>query len=180
MTRKIVLSGGPHSGKTTLLESIRATFPQYEYIPEPATTVLSELQAQHDEEKHWRDIIKSPLLFCTLCMKQSILSEDSIDKNASFVFLDRCLIDTIAYSRRDGCEELVPVVRLLAEQAIYHTVFFCEPVGEIRNRVESITEAQYTHNLLRDAYQEMNVDTIDLPAVTTEERVDIVRQYLGI
>ncbi len=180
MTRKIVLSGGPHSGKTTLLESLKTKFPQYEYIPEPATMVLSELQTQGNEDKHWREIIESPLLFCTLCMKQSILSESNINKSTPIVFLDRCLIDTIAYSRRDRCEEIVPVVRLLAEQAVYHTVFFCEPIGEINNRVEGIAEAQYTHNLLRDAYQEMDIDLVTLTATTIEERISIVQQYLNI
>lgn len=178
--RKIVISGGPHSGKTTLFESLRTTLPQYEYVPEPATAVLSEAQEVDDDKKRLSEILESPLLFCTLCMKQSILSEGRIDKDAALTFLDRSLVDTIAYSRRDRCEELVPIVQLLAERAAYQTVLFCEPVGKIRDRIEDANEAQRTHNLLREAYEEMHIDIVPLPAVSTEKRVEYVKDRFNI
>lgn len=179
--RKIAISGGPHSGKTTLLGSLQSKMPQYEYVPEPATVVLSETKGtDSDSEKHRREILESPLLFCTLCMKQSILSEARINQDVSLAFFDRSLVDTIAYSRRDRCDELVPVVRLLAERAIYQVVLFCEPVGKIRDRIENTAKAKYTHNLLREAYEEMGIDIISLPAISTEERIKIIKSNLDI
>lgn len=178
--RKIVISGGPHSGKTTLFESLRTTLPQYEYVPEPATAVLSGARKVDDDKKCLSEILESPLLFCTLCMKQSILSEERINKEAALTFLDRSLVDTIAYSRRDRCEELVPMVRLLAERAVYQTVLFCEPVGKIRDRIENVNEAQRTHDLLREAYEEMGINGVPPTAVSTKERVGFVRDTFSI
>jgi predicted ATPase len=39
--RKLVISGGPHTGKTTLLESLRAEMPDgIHFIPEPASVLI--------------------------------------------------------------------------------------------------------------------------------------------
>lgn len=170
--RKIVISGGPYSGKTTLLHSLKDNFPQYEYVPEPASIVLSEVS--DNESLYWRDVFNSPLKFCTLCVEQSIRSEGTIPRESDFVFMDRSLVDTIAYARRDHCEELIPRVMLLAREAMYHTVLFCEPVGTLKNRIEDNTEAATTHELLRDVYEEMGIPIISVPPLTVEERTVLV------
>jgi predicted ATPase len=175
---KIVISGGPHSGKTTLLRALQAEFPQYEYLPEPASIVLSE--AANGESLYWREVFNSPLKFCTLCMEQSIKSEHSIHPDSEYVFMDRSLIDTIAYARRDGCEELIPTVASLAQRAMYDTVLFCEPVGILRDRTEDEAEAILTHNLLKSAYSEMGIPIVPIPPVAIEERVNLVREKFNL
>ena len=177
---KIVISGAPHSGKTTLFESLKKLYPQYDYVSEPATEVLRQNQDTLGEEGDWRNIFESPLLFCTLCVKQSLISESSIKGEVEYAFLDRSLIDTIAYARRDKCEELIPIVKILAERATYHTVLFCEPVGSIQGRVEDTAAAQLTHDLLKEPYEELNINTIQLPSLPTEQRLDYIKLHLNL
>jgi predicted ATPase len=176
--KKIVISGGPHSGKTSLIGALEEKYPAFEYLPEPATVVVSE--AQKNDGLYWRDIFDSSLEFCTLCMNQSVHAESLVDPVSKFVFLDRSLIDTIGYARRDGCEELVPELKELARLALYDVVFFCEPVGEIKGRIEDADIAKHTHELLEQAYREINIALISLPAVGIDERVRIVETVLAI
>ena len=175
---RIIISGGPHTGKTTLLRSLQEIYPHYNYVPEPASAVLDSLREKRETTQNWREIIDSPLVFCTLCIKQSIISERAVDEKSGYTFQDRSLIDTIAYARRDGCEELVPAVKALAKQAAYSMVLFCEPVGEISGRIESPKEALATHELLRAAYHEEGIPYVSLPPVTTKERIEIVSSIL--
>lgn len=175
---KYVISGGPHTGKTSLMRALKERFPAFNYTQEPATAVLEEQQL-HDG-LYWRDVFSSPLQFCTACMWKSLELERQIDTSKQISFQDRSLIDTIAYSRRDGCTELVPIVKTLAKRATYNTVLFCEPVGEINNRIESIEEARSTHALLRDAYEEMQVPIILVPDMALNTRVDYIASALRL
>lgn len=174
--RKIVISGGPHTGKTSLVNALSEKYPEYNYTPEPASSVLEELALQ--EGSYWRDIFNSPLRFCTACMWKSLQLEKAINTEREISFQDRSLVDTIAYSRRDNCAELVPIVKSLAENALYDMVLFCEPVGEISDRIETDREAQVTHQLLRSAYEEMDIPVMGIPAISLEDRVQLVEREL--
>lgn len=175
---KVVISGGPHTGKTTLINSLAEKYPEFQYLPEPATVVLGE--AQEKDELRWRELFDYPLEFCTRCMHQSLKSERTINLDIEFVFLDRSLVDTIAYSRRDHCEELVPQVKALALQAMYDIVLFCEPVGSISNRIENKEMADHTDRLLKEAYEEAGVTLFPIPAVDVPSRVKLVENILDI
>lgn len=174
---KVVISGGPHTGKTTLINSLAEKYPEFQYLPEPATVVLSE--AQEKDGLKWRELFDSPLEFCTRCMYLSLKSEESINHSSQFVFLDRSLVDTIAYSRRDHCEELVPLVKALALQAMYDIVLFCEPVGQISDRVEDAEMASTTHRLLREAYEEVGVSLHSIPTTDVQSRIELVENILA-
>jgi predicted ATPase len=174
--RKIVISGGPHTGKTSLINVLREKYPEYNYTPEPASSVLEEFAIQ--EGNYWRDIFDSPLRFCTACMWKSLQLEKAISLEREISFQDRSLVDTIAYSRRDNCAELVPIVKSLAENALYDMVLFCEPVGEMSDRIETDREAQVTHQLLRNAYEEMNIPIMSIPAISLDDRVQLIERKL--
>lgn len=175
---KVVVSGGPHTGKTSLIEALSEAHPEFQYLPEPATIVVAE--AQEKDITRWRDIFESPLQFCTLCMKQAVKAEKAIRADADFVFLDRSLVDTIAYARRDHCDELVPQVKALALKAMYDVVIFCEPVGVLDNRIEDEALAKKTHLLLKNAYIEMGIPLVSMPATDVLSRVTMVEDILEI
>lgn len=174
--KKIVISGGPHTGKTSLINALNERFPEYSYTPEPASTVLEEYALQ--EGNYWRDIFDSPLRFCTACMWKSLQLEKAINHESEMSFQDRSLVDTIAYSRRDNCPDLVPIVKSLAKNALYDMVLFCEPVGEMSDRIESDYEAQITHKLLREAYEEMEIPIVSIPAISLDQRIELVKSMV--
>jgi predicted ATPase len=175
---KVVISGGPYTGKTTLINAFGEVHPEFQYLLEPATVVIAE--ARENDILHWRSIFDSPLEFCALCMKQSLKSEQTIDNDIDFVFLDRGLVDTIAYARRDHCEELIPEVKALVVKAMYDVVLFCEPVGSINNRLEDEPMAKKTHLLLREAYEEAGIPLISIPPIDLKSRIIMIENLLGL
>jgi predicted ATPase len=180
---KVPISGGPHTGKTTLVEALHSEFPQAYFVPEPAETVINRelakqaLNPDYVPVAPWVDYS----LFGPAVADESVILERKIPANASVVFQDRSLIDTIAYCRLNGFEEFIPKVQRRIEVANYAFALFCEPVGsytatEVRR--ETADEAKRTHDFLAQAYDESGIRVIHLPAVSVEERIAVIRDVI--
>lgn len=181
--KKLIISGGPHSGKTTLLEALKAKFENVYFVPEPATEVInSEYQKERDLKNHigkfpWNNYPD----FGRLVIEKSLELEAEIPSDTDLAVLDRSLIDTIAYAKLNACEFLLPVLEEEIAKANYQAVFFCEMVGDYQqteHRSETHEEALATHNMLKKTYQTQALDFIDLPAVSVEERMAVFAEYL--
>lgn len=181
---KIVITGGPHSGKTTLIAALS------EYgitVPEPAARVirrerlLSENSRYYEPTYPWNDYPA----FCPKVMIESVRLESRLnDDPEEFFFLDRSLIDTLAYARLNGEVKLVQDEHIedWIDHANYSEAFICDPVGEYTAtdiRSETEEEAKRTHSIIRQTYEEYLPPTT-LPAVPVEERVNIILRRLKL
>ena len=182
--RKIPISGGPHSGKTTLLEALGTEFEGAYFVAEPAERVITrELARQTEDPTYtpnvpWLDYSK----FGPEVADESVVLEADIPEDTDLVFQDRSLIDTIAYCRLNDFESFIPEVERRIKVARYSLVLFCEPVGmytatEVRR--ETAEEAQRTHDFLAEAYDNSGITVIHLPAVPVPERIDIIRSSIS-
>lgn len=182
--RKVPISGGPHSGKTTLLEALRGEFEDAYFVAEPAERVISrELAKQAEDATYtpnvpWIDYSK----FGPEVADESVRLEGDIPVVADLVFQDRSLIDTIAYCRLNDFESFIPEVERRIKIARYSLALFCEPVGtytatEVRR--ETAEEARRTHDFLTEAYDHSGITVIHLPAVPVPERLSIVRAAIA-
>ncbi len=182
--RKIPISGGPHSGKTTLLEALGTEFEGAYFVAEPAERVITrELARQTGDPTYtpnvpWLDYSK----FGPEVADESVLLEADIPNDADLVFQDRSLIDTIAYCRLNDFESFIPEVERRIKVAGYALALFCEPVGiytatDVRR--ETAEEAQRTHDFLAEAYDKSGITVIHLPAVPVPERIDIIRSAIS-
>lgn len=182
--RKIPISGGPHSGKTTLLEALRGEFEGAYFVAEPAERVITrELGKQAEDATYtpnvpWIDYSK----FGPEVADESVSLEADTPDSADLVFQDRSLIDTIAYCRLNGFDSFIPEVERRIKVARYSLALFCEPVGtytatEVRR--ETAEEAQRTHDFLAEAYDHSGITVIHLPAVPVPERLSIVRNAIA-
>jgi predicted ATPase len=176
--RKVIISGPPHSGKTTLFDALAFSYPEFHYIPEPATTVLERHAA--GRAALWTEVFTSPQEFCELCAQESLRAEEEVPPEASTVILDRSLVDTVAYARRDMCEELVPYVQRLAQAARYSMVLFCNPVGQYGCRVESAQAAARTGQYLLGAYEESAIKMYMMPSCSTADRLRLAASILRV
>lgn len=181
---KIPISGGPHTGKTTLIEALKSEFPDAYFVPEPATAVIEhELGLQAANDNHvpnvpWIDY----KLFGPAVADKSEELEAQIPQGSQLVFQDRSLIDTIGYARLNNFDSFVPEVRRRVVAANYALALFCEPVGAYRTtgvRRESFNEAIHTHAYLRQAYTESGIQVIELPAVSIAARIAIVHEVVA-
>lgn len=182
--RKVPISGGPHSGKTTLLEALRSEYVDAYFVAEPAERVISrELAKQAEDATYtpnvpWIDYSK----FGPEVADESVALEGEIPSGADLVFQDRSLIDTIAYCRLNGFESFIPEVERRIKVARYSLALFCEPVGTYTAtdvRRETAEEANRTHDFLAEAYDHSGITVIHLPAVPVLERLSIVRAAIA-
>ncbi len=183
MAEKIPISGGPHTGKTTLLEALRVQFPDAHFVPEPATNVITrELETERANPSHkprvpWVDYRQ----FGPLVAEESEVLESDIPEAATIAFQDRSLIDTIAYSRLNNFDEFVPEVSRRVAIARYSFALICQPVGEYTTttvRRETQDEALQTHLEIERAYNESGIEVISIPAISTNERVALITEVL--
>jgi len=186
--RKIPISGGPHSGKTTLFEALKLEFPDAYFVAEPAEAVISRELARkaaanaaglsYDPIVPWIDYTK----FALVVVNKSESLEATIPRDADIVFQDRSLIDNIGYARLNGFDSFIPTIQQKAHMARYVLSFFCEPVGTYTMtdiRRETPEQARTTHDYLARAYDEFDVPVVHLPAVSVAERIEIIRHEIN-
>lgn len=181
MLEKIPISGGPNTGKTTLVNALKERF-GFHIVPEPATIVITSEKRKEVEDQNYKAILPMTNYsgFGPLVIKKSQELELEIPPTTKVAFLDRCLVDTFAYAKLNNCEWLLDQVGSLVALAKYSKLaFFCEPVGEYEStaiREENRDEATQTHEALRDVYAtyEGFEEVVILPRATVERRVDMV------
>jgi predicted ATPase len=181
--RKIPISGGPHSGKTTLLEALGAEFDGAYFVAEPAERVITRELAKQTEDPDYVPNVPwaSYSKFGPEVVNESVALEADIPDSADLVFQDRSLIDTVAYCRLNGFESFISEVEERIRVARYSFALFCEPVGTYTTtevRRETAEEAQRTHDFLAEAYDNSGITVVHLPAVSVPERLTIVQDTI--
>jgi len=181
---KIPISGGPNTGKTEIIKLLETRYPEAHIVHEPATQVIAEELGKVDIDDSY--IPSVPWLnyskFGPLVMQRSIDLEAEIPRETELVFLDRSLIDTIAYAELEGCSEIAEKARKYANAASYTLAFFCEPVGTFTStsiRREDYKKASETHELLRQTYQDFGKPVHTLPDEPLASRFFRIRDRIA-
>lgn len=151
-TKKIVLTGGPSSGKSTLINSLEES--GHTVLHETARKVLEERAESPQSQEEWT-------------IRQRLMYELQLDQEAScpkteYAFLDRGAPDTIAYSKH-----YLGFIPYEPAKQEYHKIFELErlPFKSDGLRIESgDEEAQMIHDKILQTYKEMGYQTIFVPA----------------
>lgn len=181
----VPLSGGPHSGKTTTFEALKDIYPEAYFVEEAAERLIDRELKKHEEDSDYEPITpdRNYPAFQPLVLEEQLGVEREIPTDANLVFSDRSLIDHIGYCNLNGLSERVPEIERYSKLADYAFAFFCEPVGEYKQtriRRENPEEAKATHDAISLAYDLSDVQTVHLPAVSLEKRLDIIAETLKL
>lgn len=178
MQQKIVITGGPGTGKSSLIHELMKR--NYECMPEISRQVT--LEAQQAGVKQL--FLKDPLQFSGLLLKgreQQFLTAES--KAAELVFFDRGIPDVHAYMNYLG----VKYPAIYIEKSLecrYTTIFMTPPWQEIyesdNERYESYEQSLAIHNHLKETYRELDYVISDVPVDAVEKRVDFILNELNI
>lgn len=171
-TKKIIITGGPGTGKSTIInELIKRGYACLEEISRQVT-----LQAQREGIDQL--FLTNPLLFSELLLKgrqQQFIEAESLD--SEIVFLDRGIPDVLAYMDFIGDpypESFVDICKT----SVYNTVFVLKPWEAIytsdNERYESFEQALKIHDHLVNTYKNYNYTLIDVPFDTIENRTDFI------
>ena len=177
--RFIVLTGGPGSGKSTLIEALAAR--GVRTMPDSGRAIIQDQAAIGGQALPWADRGAFAELMLTWEMRSyrealagGGLADDGLAGDGPVVF-DRGVPDVLGYLRL--CGLLIPEhVRKAVQVFRYHRrVFIAPPWAEIfgrdAERKQSFEEAVATYEVLLDTYETLGYELIPLPLATVEERV---------
>jgi len=164
---KLVITGGPCAGKTTVLAALREEFgTQLVYVPEAATMLLDSGFPAPGRDLEWSLAWQEALQSAVLPLQRSLESAYTLvarQNKASLMVCDRGVLDGAAYIE-GGLEEFCQRFRVEfgAELHRYSAVIHLESLAVIeperygktgnRNRFESMEEAQQLDARTRAAW----------------------------
>lgn len=180
---KVVVTGAPHSGKSTLLAELARR--GHRTVPEAALGVIDALTGVAGVlgQAAWRRAW--PAAFEELVSRRQRLleAEAGPGTGTALVFLDRSLVDVLAYSRLLGIEPPAGVRDDIA-RAGYDRVFLLDLVVPFSARSESgrtsdEARARATHALLLETYRSVGLEPQAIPLAPVTERADRLLAALG-
>jgi predicted ATPase len=168
---KYVLTGGPGSGKSSLILALEK---QGEYtISEAAEDHIKYRQAQGQSEPWTEPNFQKEIL------NLQIQREARIPGQAERVFIDRGLYDGLAYEPKES--EIYKNITEEATKVKYSKIFLVEPLENVEKtavRRESLDEALEKETQLEEIYTKAGYDVIRIPRGNLQDRLQKLKGYL--
>jgi predicted ATPase len=176
MPKKIVITGGPGSGKTTLINRFKEM--GFSCLPEISRQITAEAQKKGIEQL----FLKDPLLFSKKLLEGRLSQyKDAKNHTPPFLFYDRGLPDVTAYMNYFNTR-YPSFFTTTCEQNRYDAVFILPPWKAIykqdKERYETYEEAVKIHDFLLDEYSKFNYKVFDVAPGTVEERIAYIQNKL--
>lgn len=178
MDRFHVLTGGPGSGKTTLVERLTAL--GYATAPEAGRAIVRDQVAIGGPLRPEAD----PVAFLEAILQWELRSYRWAAALAGPVFFDRGLPDVAGAYRQLGRPVPAHVVAAVTAFRYAPVVLVAPPWPEIyvhdEERKHSWESAVRTYEVMVEAYGAAGYQLVELPRVPVEERVAFVLSRLGL
>lgn len=165
--RKIVITGGPCSGKTSLIRELAEL--GYTVVEEAAAKVITE-GVYHPQ--------KEPLVFQRKVVERQLAWErEAESKTDGLVFCDRGVYDGLAYLRFYGVpEHKLDLPNDRGYLMAFHLAQLRYEIDQVR--FENPEEASEISELLRQVYVEKRVPLETVPVMSVAQRVKFVLQKI--
>lgn len=172
-----IITGGPGSGKSTLIEALAAE--GFSHMAEGGRAIIQDQVAIGGRALPWADREG----FAALMLAWEMRSYREALAARGPVFFDRGIPDVIGYLRLCGLPVPACIVRA-AEIRRYAERVFIAPhwptiYAQDAERQQTAAEAAATHDAMASAYRELGYDLVPLPLATVAERVRFVRERIG-
>lgn len=169
-----VITGGPSSGKTTLVHALQAQ--GYRGVDEAARDVLKEEEQRGGDVVAYRSTTEFTEREFQLSLDNYLQAQQ--ENPDAITFFDRGIVDVIAYARY----RKLPVSDYMHQTALTYrynnTVFIATPWQAIyvsdAERSETYKESVRIFHALAAIYREYGYSLVELPNSTVEERVAFV------
>lgn len=183
-TKRIVITGGPATGKTSLIEYLIGL--NYSCFPE----IIREFTIQETEDKETDHLKSNPIVFAndSLSFNQRLIDgrnkqyQDSLKLESPLIFFDRGIPDVLAYM--DFFDQTYESDFIeVCNKAPYDAVFILPPWKEIfasdGERYETFEEASNLHQNLLNRYTSFGTPPIEVPKGSVENRVNFILNTLS-
>ncbi|CFX33587.1 conserved protein of unknown function [Candidatus Filomicrobium marinum] len=175
--RFIILTGGPGSGKSTLIAELAKS--GYAHASEAGRAIIQAQAAIGGKALPWTD----PTAFAELMLSWDMRSYEQARELKGPVFFDRGIPDVLGYLTLSN----VPTpthVQTAAQLFRYGRVFIAPPWREIfeqdNERKQNFDEAQRTYDAMTDTYQRLGYVLVELPKASVADRCAFVLETAGL
>jgi predicted ATPase len=176
--RFFVLTGGPGSGKTTLIEALKAA--GFATSPEAGRGIIRDQVAIGGTALPWHD---KPL-FSELMLSWEMRSWQAACDQTGPVFFDRGVPDTLGYYRLIGLPVPAHVTNAAAKFRYNRRVFIAPPWPDIftrdSERKQTLDEAERTYHSLVGVYTELGYELVQLPLAPVDARLRFILAEAGL
>ena len=173
INKRVVLTGGPGAGKTTVLERLRQQ--GYRVVPEVARAVIADRKAQGLDPR------PAPLEFARTLLARDI--EQYPASAEALTFFDRSILDSLGMLSACGGLSDAELEELLQQFPYHSPVFVFPPWGEIyrtdSERDQSFEEAVRVHESISNWYLQCGYEVSTVPVGPVDERCAHILQALG-
>ncbi len=172
-TRKIVITGGPSTGKSTVIEELKKR--DYLCFDEVSRDIIKQAQESGIEQLFLED----PYLFSKKLLEGRVEQFNEAEKyDNDVIFFDRGIPDVNAYMKYIKQEIPQEFEDITRNHQYDNLVFIMPPWDEIfvndAERYESFNQAQLIHNKLVNYYKELGYYLIFVPFGPVDKRVDYI------
>ncbi|CAN7482779.1 AAA family ATPase [Mesorhizobium sp. LjRoot246] len=176
--RFFVLTGGPGSGKTTLIEALRRA--GFAASVEAGRGIIRDQSVIGGPALPWHN----RALFAELMLSWEMRSyQVAREQTGRPVFFDRGVPDTLGYLRLSGLP--VPEHADAARRFRYNRRVFVAPLwpeifAQDEERKQTLDEAERTYHALVGVYTELGYELVPLPLAPVEERLRFILTEAGL
>ena len=174
----IVITGGPGTGKTTLIEALKEN--GHICYPEISRQITLEAQKKGIDQL----FLDKPLMFSEQLLegrKKQYVEAQAEETNT--IFIDRGIPDILAYMDFIGID-YPDYYDTTSKVYRYSKVFLLPPWEEIYQsddvRYENFEQAQTLYNHLKSTYSKYSYNLIEVPKAPIEERLDFIKKSIGL
>jgi predicted ATPase len=174
--RFFVVTGGPGSGKTTLIEALAAV--GFATAPEAGRAIIQDQVMIGGRALPWAD----PALFAELMLAADLRTYRMQPADGMVVF-DRGIPDIAGYLTLTGLPVPDHVAKAARVCRYNRRVFICPPWAEIyqgdSERKQTPEEAEHTYAAMVAVYRDYDYELVEVPRRPVAERVAFVREVMA-
>jgi predicted ATPase len=172
-----VITGGPGSGKTSLIDALAAE--GIRHMPEAGRAIIQDQVDIGGSALPWDDRDA----FATLMLAWEMRSyREAVGAPGPIVF-DRGIPDVIGYLRLCGLPVPATALRAAKQRRYAGRVFIAPPWPAIfeqdAERKQTLAEAEATFHAMVDAYSDLGYELVTLPLTSVAERARFVRGQIA-
>jgi predicted ATPase len=175
--RLFVITGGPGSGKSTLIDALGER--AISTMPEAGRAIIQDQMAIGGNALPWAD----RRAFAELMLSWEMRSHRAALKLNGPVVFDRGMPDVLGYLRVNGLAIPAHMDRAGRMFRYHSRVFIAPPWWKIfaldAERKQSFEEAQATYEAMIETYSALGYDLIKLPPDSVEKRMQFVLAIIG-
>lgn len=171
-----VITGGPGSGKTSLIEAL--TGEGVRHMPEAGRAIIQDQVDIGGTALPWDD----REAFAALMLSWEMRSYREAMNAPGPILFDRGIPDVIGYLRLCGLPVPAAALRAAEQRRYASRVFIAPPWPAIfrqdAERRQTLAEAEATYDAMVDAYSSLGYELVVLPLAPVTERARIVREHI--